>query len=108
MSSNEQAIVNGILLMAGQKYPDTVRLWRNNTGALKDQTGRLIKFGCPGSPDLIGILRPGKFLGVEVKDKSRQSDQQKNFQSMVELMGGIYLLVHSVEEAEQGIRICGG
>lgn len=108
MSSNEQAIVNGILLMVGTKFPNTIRLWRNNTGALKDTTGRLIKFGCPGSPDLLGIMRPGLFVGIEVKDRTRQSEQQKNFQAMVGSMGGIYLLVHSVDEAEEELRRRGG
>ena len=108
MSSNEQAIVNGILLMVGAKFPSTVRLWRNNTGALKDGNGRVVKFGCPGSPDLLGVIRPGFFLGIEVKDRTRQSEQQKNFQAMVGSMGGIYLLVHSVEEAERELLIRGG
>jgi hypothetical protein len=33
-----------------------VRLWRNNTGVLVDQQGRLVRFGlCRGSSDLIGL-----------------------------------------------------
>ncbi len=106
---NEQTIVNEILLMVGRSYPETVRLWRNNTGAFQDKTGRVVRFGCPGSPDLLGIIRPGRFLGIEVKTSTgRQSEQQKSFMKMVESMGGIYLLVRSVEEAEQWIRLCGG
>lgn len=108
MSSNEQVILNEILLMVGAKFPNTVRLWRNNTGALKDGNGRVVKFGCPGSPDLLGIMRPGLFVGIEVKDREKQSDQQKNFQNMVNSMEGIYLLVHSVDEAEEGLRSRGG
>jgi hypothetical protein len=33
-----------------------VRLWRNNVGALRDENGRLVRYGlCPGSADLIGL-----------------------------------------------------
>lgn len=100
----EQAIVNEILLMLGRLYPHDVRAWRNNTGALKDGNGRVVKFGCPGSPDIIGIAKPGRFIGIEVKTLTgRQSEQQRMFQKMVESMGGKYFLVRSVEEAEAQI-----
>ena len=49
---SEQAIQQQIRLALGQ---GPVRLWRNNTGTLRDQHGRPVTFGlCPGSADLIG------------------------------------------------------
>ena len=51
--SDELAIQNAIRLEHGS---GPARLWRNNTGALKDATGRLVRYGlCPGSSDLIGL-----------------------------------------------------
>ncbi|TGG96499.1 MAG: hypothetical protein ERJ67_00785, partial [Aphanocapsa feldmannii 277cV] len=55
------------------------RLWRNNTGALIDRQGRLVRFGlCKGSSDLIGLRSVeitaamvgqhiGQFIAIEVK-----------------------------------------
>ena len=46
-------------------------VWRNNTGGLRDSTGRLIKFGlCVGSSDIIGIAPDGLFLAVECKTET--------------------------------------
>ena len=51
--SNEAYVQNKIRLAVGS---GDVRLFRNNTGALMDQKGRLVKFGlCKGSSDLIGF-----------------------------------------------------
>lgn len=65
-------------------------VWRNNTGVLKDKTGRPIKFGlCVSSSDIIGICPDGKFLAVEVKaEKGRASDAQLRFIDAVRAKGG--------------------
>jgi hypothetical protein len=50
---SEHEIQQRIRLACGQ---GPVRLWRNNSGALVDQQGRLVRFGlCKGSSDLIGL-----------------------------------------------------
>jgi len=52
-SPNEHEIQQRIRLACGH---GSVRLWRNNTGALIDQQGRIVRFGlCKGSSDLIGL-----------------------------------------------------
>ena len=86
-----------ILLAVGSR-PDC-RIWRNNTGVGRSLSGdRVIRFGLVGSADLLGILRGGRFLAVEVKTaKGRQSEAQRNFQSMIESMGGIYVLARDVQ-----------
>lgn len=59
---------------------------------------RVIRFGLVGSADLLGILRGGRFLAVEVKTaKGRQSEAQRNFQRMIESMGGVYVLARDVQ-----------
>lgn len=58
-----------------------VKLMRNNSGACKDDTGRLIRYGLGNdskklntvwkSPDLIGVLLPdGRFIGAECKEEA--------------------------------------
>lgn len=104
------------------------RVWRNNSGKIADRTGRVVSFGLVGSADIIGIRkidvvvssgydvalcsegranveRPddhdviGQFLAVEVKsDTGRQSEAQRNFQSMVEAFGGLYILARDVSD----------
>lgn len=78
--------------------------YRNNTGAIKTEN-RFIKFGTPGSPDIICVFA-GRFIGLEVKTKSgKQNDNQKAFQKeLVERGGGIYFVVRSVEEAQEAIE----
>jgi len=76
-------------------------LWRNNTGVLKDKTGRPIKFGlCKGSSDLVGICTDGKFLAVEVKkDGGRIRPEQHVFIAAVNKAGGRAGIARSVDEA---------
>lgn len=77
--------------------------WRNNTGAT-DVGGRFIRYGHPGSGDILGILPGGTFLSVECKTASgRQSKAQKLFQKMVERNGGIYVLARSVSDLERAV-----
>lgn len=74
--------------------------WRNNTGALKDATGRLIRFGKVGSSDILGVLPDGKFLAVECK-KSKGgivSEYQEEFLQEINNCGGVGLVVRSSEE----------
>lgn len=97
---SETALVKQILLAIGGR-PD-VRVWRNNTGCLIDDRGRPVKFGLQGSADIIGLIKPsGRFLAIECKmPKGHQSDQQKAFQSMIESMGGVYVLARSLEDVK--------
>lgn len=97
---SEQQLQNEILRMIGASFPDSARAWRNNSGALKDQSGRLVRFGCPGSPDILGIAKGGIWFGIEVKtEMGRMSEAQKNFRNMVLSMGGHYACVRSINEA---------
>ena len=103
----EAAIQSEIHRVIGSR-PDC-RIWRQNTGVARDtRTGRMIRFGIPGTPDLIGIVSVGgigAFLGIEVKSaKGKQTKAQKSFQSMLARMGGCYILARSVEDAERGLN----
>ena len=103
----EQDIMRSIMLA-----PHGCRLWRNNTGAIKDETGRLVRFGlCKGSSDIIGITpititpemigkRVGVFTAIEVKKpKGMPTDEQVNFIERVRGLGGFAGVARSVEDA---------
>ena len=107
---SEQAIQQRIRLACSRG--DT-RLWRNNTGRLRDERGQLVTFGlCPGSADLIGYrtvtITPNMvgqtlavFAAVEVKTATgRPTPEQTAFLEHVSAAGGIAGIARSVEEAQ--------
>jgi hypothetical protein len=95
-----------------------VRLWRNNSGALVDQQGRLVRFGlCKGSSDLIGLRtleittdlvgqRLAQFVALEIKTtRGLVSPEQRAFLALVEQLGGVAAICRSVEAAEQVLEL---
>ena len=112
---SEQAIQQRIRLACSR---GSTRLWRNNTGRLRDERGQLVTFGlCPGSADLIGYrsvtITPDMvgttlavFAAVEVKAATgRPTSEQTAFLEHVTAAGGLAGIARSVEDAE---RILGG
>ena len=90
------------------------RLFRNNTGTLKDQNGRPVQFGlCKGSADLIGWKRVtvtpdmvgqqvAVFLSIEVKTPTgRIRPEQQQWLDAVQAAGGIAGVARSVEDAQR-------
>jgi hypothetical protein len=88
------------------------RLFRNNTGTLRDANGRPVQFGlCKGSADLIGYrsiaITPemvgttvAVFLSIEVKTATgRLRPEQQQWLDTVQAAGGIAGVARSVEDA---------
>lgn len=75
--------------------------YRSNTGATRIGD-RFIRFGIPGSPDIIGIMPgTGQFLGIECKMPGRYlSQSQKAFQSVIERNGGIYIVARTMDDID--------
>ena len=65
-------------------------VFRNNTGALPDRTGRIVRYGLAvGSSDVIGWTPDGRFLAVECKtDTGRATEPQDRFIAAVNRSGG--------------------
>jgi hypothetical protein len=93
------------------------RLFRNNTGTLKDQHGRPVSFGlCKGSADLIGwrtvTVTPemvgtqvAVFASIEVKTATgRLRPEQQQWLDAVQDAGGIAGVARSVSDAETLLR----
>lgn len=94
------------------------RLWRNNTGMLRDQQGRPVRFGlCAGSADLIGYTtievtpdmvgqRLAVFTAVEVKTATgRPTPEQSAFLDHIRQAGGRAGIARSIDDA---VRITEG
>jgi len=76
------------------------RVFRNNIGVTQDKRGNYIRYGVcnPGGSDLIGWMKDGRFLAVEVKSaKAKPSKVQKKFLAAVNASGGIGVWGNSVE-----------
>ena len=73
---------------------------RNNSGALRDAHGRLVRFGMKGSADILACYQ-GRFVAVECKrEGKRPSPDQVRYANAVRAAGGIYVVVRSKEDAE--------
>ena len=103
---NETNLMNAILIAN-----HGCRLFRNQTGALKDEHGRLVRFGlCKGSSDLIGFksvtITPemvgqkiAVFTAIEVKTPSgKATAEQMNFINRVREFGGFAGIARSVQD----------
>ena len=112
--SSEQTIQQEIRIACSNG--DT-RLFRNNTGTLRDANGRPVQFGlCKGSADLIGWKRVtvtedmvgstvAVFLSIEVKTATgRLRPEQQQWLDAVQAAGGIAGVARSVEDAETFLR----
>src|ERR1700679_3118663 len=118
-----QKLVDDILLAAGS-LPH-VRVWPRIVGTFRSLYGnRKVTIGPLGGADITGLVYVGgrgifemihpanpfmsrKFelhscglrLEIEVKTgKGKQSNQQKNFESMINGFGGIYIVARSVDD----------
>ena len=75
--------------------------WRQNTGAYKSETGTWVRYGFPGSPDIIGMTKSGKWLGIEAKTgKGKLNENQIKFMQQVIENNGVYIVARSVHDLE--------
>jgi len=78
--------------------------YRCNTGTAWIN-GQPVSFGYPGAADITGILPDGRRLEIECKSPTgRQSAKQKRYQEKIEANHGVYLLVRSVSDLEEGCK----
>jgi hypothetical protein len=93
---------------------------RRNTGVAKHKTGRPVRFGIPGTADIMATidlgrhrpglvapngLRPQLLLWIETKSaRGTQSYDQKLFQRIVEQNGHAYLMVRSAGEVVDWLK----
>lgn len=107
--ASEQSIQQHIRLTCST---GATRLFRNNTGTLRDQHGRPVSFGlAKGSADLIGwrtvTITPemvgqqvAVFTSIEVKsERGRVKPEQQQWLDAVLSAGGIAGVARSVEDA---------
>ena len=81
--------------------------YRSNTGAVAFKGGaktRFVRFGTPGAPDIIAVVK-GQYVGIEVKgEKGEQSQVQYDFQMDLKRAGGLYILARKLEDVTAVLR----
>ena len=78
--------------------------YRQNSGALKTESGGFVRFGTPGAPDIVLIVG-GQYVGLEVKSSvDKQSESQRIFQAGLEEAGGLYWLVSDPQQLIEKLK----
>ena len=72
--------------------------------ALKLRKQRFVQFAFPGCSDILGQLRTGHFLAVEVKrPRTGPTDDQAAFLAQVNAAGGLGLVARSVDDVQAAL-----
>ncbi len=86
------------VLKALKAHPLVAWAERQNSGAVRNG-GRFIRFGWTGCPDVLGQLKDGRFLGVEVKAaKGRPSPEQVAFLERIRGAGGVAFIARDLRD----------
>lgn len=75
---------------------------RHDAATLQNDRGQYGTYGIIGAGDIIGILPGGRHFEIETKrsDGGRLSLEQQERQAKVIAAGGMYIVVHGVNELE--------
>lgn len=80
-------------------HPNVAFCWVTTTGRMRSSAGKYYTLGYPGIADIIGMLRDGRMLALEVKDKGGKTTKDQDcFLESVNHWGGLGAVVRSAEE----------
>lgn len=85
-----------------------VKWWRQNSGAIRTESGAWVRFGDKGSPDLmcrvpvrVNGRKYATLVGIECKsDTGKLSEDQEAWRDAHEADGGIYVVARSIDDLE--------
>lgn len=93
------------VLRALRHHPAVAWAHRQNSGAFTTSEGQFVRFGWPGCSDLIGQLRDGRLLAVEVKAPAgRLRPEQADFLALVNDAGGCAFVARSCADVVRELR----
>jgi hypothetical protein len=89
------------VLKALRTHPAVAWVERQNSGAVR-VGARFVRFGWVGCPDVLGQLKDGRLLGVEVKAaKGRTSPEQVAFLERINQAGGVAFVARDLRDVAQ-------
>lgn len=75
---------------------------RMNVGAMRTEHAgvtHFVRFGSKGMSDIIGVMKGGRFLAIEVKRRGgRVSPEQREFIRQVNAEGGLAFVAYSLDD----------
>lgn len=96
------------VLKALRAHPAVIWCERMNSGAAR-VGGRFIRFGFTGCPDVLGQLRDGRLLGVEVKaPKGKLRPEQAVMLERIADAGGVAFVAHDCRDVIRELVKAGG
>ncbi len=103
-NSRPEAAALAEVLKALNAHPAVAWCERMNSGAAK-VGNRFIRFGWPGCPDVLGQLRDGRLLGVEVKSRTgRPSPEQSLFLERIRAAGGVAFVARDCRDVNRELE----
>lgn len=99
---SEADILKAIMRLL-KHHPKVAKVWRQNSGTFALQYGPKTHYfranTARGMSDIMGILKTGKMIALEVKSaKGRVSEHQEEFLQQIRDGGGIAAVVRSVDD----------
>ena len=92
------------VLKALRAHPAVSWAERQNTGTARIE-GRFIRFGWPGCSDVLGMLRDGRFLAVEVKAPAgRLRPEQALFLERINKAGGLGFVARDCRDVSDALK----
>lgn len=82
----------------------SAKVWREQSGQVRVRRGYM-HLAPAGTPDIVGYLPGGRFIGIEVKrPKGKERPEQLAFLTRAQQLGCCVGVVRSVEEALKLVR----
>jgi penicillin-binding protein-related factor A (putative recombinase) len=100
----EQTIQRAILEYLNWKH---IFCWKvTTTGIYVQARNTWIPNQAPGVSDILGVLKGGRLLAIEVKSpKGKVSPSQQKFIESINQAGGLAFVARSVEEVEKTVSV---
>ncbi len=96
------------VLQALRTHPAVAWCERMNSGAARMGT-RFVRFGWPGCPDVLGQLKDGRLLGVEVKGPAgKLRPEQAVFIGRIRAAGGVAFLARDCRDVRRELQTLEG
>lgn len=91
------------VLKALSAHPAVAWCERMNSGAVRIG-GRFVRFGWKGCPDVLGQLKDGRLIGVEVKgQKGKLRPEQTIFLERIRHAGGVAFVARDCRDVFRGL-----
>ena len=68
---------------------------------------RFVRYAFVGCSDILGQLKNGQFLAIEVKSEvGKLTEKQREFINKVNTNGGVAFVARSIEDVEENLKNC--